>query len=233
MATLTYYGHGCLGLASEDGTQLIVDPFESGGLRGKIQYEPLPDPADYVVCTHAHDDHSAIDAIPGSRPIVVDRGKAGPFHVARDPFDHDEYGGERFGGRVDMVRIEVEGRTVVHASDIGQSPGPALPDRLRGADVLAVPVGGFFTAGAAQAWEWCRRLAPQVVVPVHYGTPSCELPLHPIAPFLGYGSDVRRPGRSYFELGDRLATFQSSIVVLTPVCGEADDAPFHSDHHLR
>ena len=218
MATLTYFGHGCVGLTASDGTRLIVDPFEAGALRGKLRYEPIPTPADYAICTHDHEDHSAVDAIPGDRPVVVDAGTAGPFEIARWSFDHDEYGGTRFGGRVDVLRIDVDDRTVVHASDIGQSPGPTLPPELHDPDLLAIPVGGFYTAGAAQAWEWCRRLDPSVILPVHYRTPVCDLPLDPIAPFLAYGADVRRRAHSDIELGGQLATFAGSIAVLAPVC---------------
>jgi len=222
MATITYYAHGCLGLEAPDGTRLIVDPYAPGGLSGKLRYAPLPDPADYVVCTHQHDDHAAVDAIPGDRPTVVDGGKAGPFEVARWPFDHDEYGGERFGGRVDLSTITVGDRTLVHASDVGQSPGSTLPDPLYRPDAVAVPVGGFYTAGAAQAWEWVRRLDPALVLPVHYGTPAADLPLDSLEPFLAYGSQVYTLDRSEFELEDELATFRRSIVALEPACGTGD-----------
>jgi len=76
----------------------------------------------------------------------------------------------------------------VHASDVGQSPSADVIERLEGPDVMLVPCGGFYTIGAAQAWEWVRRLRPRMIVPIHYKTRWCHLPLMDETVFRGYAS---------------------------------------------
>jgi L-ascorbate metabolism protein UlaG (beta-lactamase superfamily) len=218
MPEVTFFGHGAVGITASDGTTLVVDPFESGGFDGRIGYRPIPVEPEYVLCTHDHADHSAIEALPGARPMVVDEGRAGAFDVSRHRFAHDEYDGCRFGGHVDATVIRVDQHTIVHASDIGQSPGASLPSALRRPDLMFVPVGGFYTVGAAQALEWCRRLAPRITVPIHYRTPACGLPLRGLDPLVSHLDRVVSLEQSAIELGRGLARLHGSIVVLEPAC---------------
>ncbi len=74
-----------------------------------------------------------------------------------------------------MLCIEVDGWRILHASDVGQAPTPQLMRRCGEVDVALVPVGGFFTIGAAQAREWSRRLGATWVIPTHYRTEGCGL----------------------------------------------------------
>ncbi len=218
MPEVTFFGHGAVGMVASDGTRLVVDPYEPGGFDGRMGYSRIPVSAEYVVCTHDHADHSGIDALPGGDPTVVDQGRAGAFEVSRHQFAHDEYDGRRFGGHVDATAIRADDYTIVHTSDIGQSPGASLPNSLRQPDLLFVPVGGFYTVGAAQALEWCRRIAPRLAVPVHYKTPACGLPMQGLDPLVAHLDRVLRLEQSSVELERALPTLHGSIVVLEPAC---------------
>ncbi len=218
MPTVTYFGHAAVGLAASSGERLIVDPYAPGALGGKLQYGRIPVGAEYVVCSHEHADHSAVEAMPGPTPTRLEEGPGGAFGLSRHRFDHDEYGGRRFGGAVDVLAIEVDDYTVVHTSDIGQSPGPRLPPAIRRPDLLFVPVGGFYTIGAAQALEWCRRLDPGLVVPTHYATSASRLPLHDLEPFVHGADRVERLDGATFELGEALPRLHGSILVAEPAC---------------
>jgi L-ascorbate metabolism protein UlaG (beta-lactamase superfamily) len=165
------------------GERCIVDPYESGGLGGRIGLSPLEVRGDFVVTTHDHEDHSAVGEIDG-KPTRVDQGSAGPFDVRRWPAWHDEDGGRRFGGAVDVVTIEVGGCRILHLSDVGHAVPDDRPDAWIGADVCVLPVGGCYTIGPAQAMAWWERLRPAVTVPVHFGHPDIDLPLMPRASFL-------------------------------------------------
>lgn len=215
---VVFFGHAAVGLESEDGTRLLVDPFETGGLAGTITYDPIDWEADWVLCTHEHADHSAVGAVAGRPERVGERERAGSFEIERFAFDHDEYGGERFGGSVDVVSISVDGRRVVHASDIGQSAGGALPENLRGPDVLFVPTGGFYTAGPGQAFEWVRRIRPRCVVPTHYDTAGVELPLFGLEAFLAYFDDPIELGSTALRIPDALPERRGVCVVMEPLC---------------
>jgi L-ascorbate metabolism protein UlaG (beta-lactamase superfamily) len=170
---LVFYGHAAASLEC-GGDRLVVDPYASGGFGGLIAYPPITGSFGAVVCSHAHADHAAVAELEGS-PELIGEGRWRGFTVGRHQLDHDEYGGRRRGGQVDALILEVGGWRVVHLSDVGHAPRAGDVEALRGADLLLLPVGGFYTIGAAQAWGWARRLAPARVAPIHAATPACRL----------------------------------------------------------
>lgn len=178
-------GHAMALIEASGGERLLVDPCPDGALGGAMRYGEVP-AAEVVVMTHAHADHAGVSAVPGS-PVVWERGRWGPFEITRVPGWHDEYAGRRRGGAVDLVVIEVDGWRLVHLGDVGQSPSAEQVAALGRVDVLMVPVGGFYTIGAAQAWEWCARLGARWVVPNHYKTARCGLGLRGVEVFEAWG----------------------------------------------
>ena len=215
---LRFLGHAAVLLTSRDETGLLVDPYNPGGFGGRMAYRPIPHRADAVVCSHQHLDHCAIEQLPNRPQLLEGDADFGPFSIRRYVADHDEYGGRRRGGQVDLLEIEADGTTLVHLSDVGHSPRPEQVAALRGCDVLVVPVGGYFTIGAAQAVEWCQRLAPGVIVPVHYRTDRCELPLRDASGFAAHFEQVFRDQGSCVELKSPMISFEGSVVVLQPAC---------------
>lgn len=182
---LRFYGHAAVGIFVEDGPALLIDPYEPGGFGGLMAYAPITDRFDWVSCSHDHADHCAVDGLIGA-PRRVAQGTFGPFEIRRHQVAHDEYEGRRRGGFVDLLEIRVCGLTLLHGADVGQSPTPQLIEALRRPDLWLVPVGGFFTIGAAQAAEWARRLDPRVVIPIHDKRPECGLALREAALFADY-----------------------------------------------
>ena len=140
---LVFYGHAAVSLECE-GERLLVDPYASGGFGGLIAYPPIEGAFGAVVCSHDHADHAACDGLEGS-PEVLDEGRWGGFVVRRHVLEHDEYGGRRRGGEVDALVIDIGGLKVVHLSDVGHAPRERDVEVLGGADVLLLPVGGFYT----------------------------------------------------------------------------------------
>lgn len=173
---LTFYGHACFSLEAGR-TTLLLDPYESGALGGAVALPPLPDQFDYVASTHLHVDHSATHTVP-SADVLEGEGVAGPFHVERCTAFHDEYRGALRGGTTDVLRIRVNGVTVVHLGDLGERPTGALLDWLRQIpiDALLVPVGGYFTLSPLGAREVVRLLQPRIAVPCHSADDGVTLP---------------------------------------------------------
>lgn len=219
---IRFFGHAAVLLRAADGTTLLVDPYEPGGFGGRMGYAPIEVRADAVISSHRHLDHAGFAPLP-NRPVHLDaqgrRARFGPFEVTRHRADHDEYGGRRRGGQVDILQIFADGLRVVHLSDVGHSPRPEQVAALRNPDLLLVPTGGFYTVGAAQAHEWWRRLAPRCGVPIHYKTARCALGLLAAQPFLSYpaqGAHVSED--SLIEVDSAMIRFRQSVVVLPPEC---------------
>ena len=65
---ITYYGHSCFGI-DINGTHLVIDPFITGNsLASEIEIASIK--ADYILLTHAHQDH-VLDV-----EVIVERTKA-------------------------------------------------------------------------------------------------------------------------------------------------------------
>ncbi|GEM_PF-1306770 len=182
---ITFFGHAAIGVETLSGETLIFDPYRSGGFGGKMAYRPIEGEWDWVVITHNHDDHAAIDTLSGA--LKNDPGSLmEAFQCQIYPLSHDEYEGARFGGEVGVRILNIDGFRVCHLSDVGQAPPPEWFASLDHIDVCFLPVGGFFTIGPLQGLEWYRALSPTILIPIHYKTDSVDLPLEPVEHFLSY-----------------------------------------------
>jgi len=213
---IRFLGHACLLLTAPDQTTLLIDPYNPGGFGGKMGYGPIPYLADFVVCTHDHVDHCAINDLPTPHPQTIHDGPAGEFQIDRFQAAHDEYEGRRRGGMVDILRIKTGRLTMVHLSDVGHSPSGELLDAIGPVDLLFVPVGGYFTIGAAQAREWCQRTGARLIFPIHYRTTRCTLPLLPLQTFTSQGFAVIMQQDSVIAINYDLLSFEQQVVVLEP-----------------
>lgn len=83
----------------------------------------------------------------------------------------DDAHGEKRGGNL-IFRVRAEGLTLTHLGDLGHVPDETLYQELLGTDVLMIPVGGNYTIDAVQALEICRRVEPNIILPMHYKTPG-------------------------------------------------------------
>ncbi|MGM0556543.1 MAG: MBL fold metallo-hydrolase [Myxococcota bacterium] len=223
VATLEFLGHAAVRLIAGDGTRLVIDPFVAGGFGGKMGYAPIEEESDYVWATHEHADHSAYEAVPGDPTIIEEQGTFGPFELQTWTLAHDEYGGRRRGGMVDVTRVDVDGVSIVHLSDVGQTIPGRIPSAFRGPDVFLATCGGYYTVGAAQAWEWSARVAARVTIPIHYKTESCGLPIRGRENFLAHESPGDRAGEREsvghrIELGADLFSFHREVVPMTEKC---------------
>src|SRR5512146_1163525 len=65
MARLTWHGHSCFVLETDDGKRLIFDPWLTGNPAADISADDVGD-LDFILVSHGHSDHFA-DAIPLAR----------------------------------------------------------------------------------------------------------------------------------------------------------------------
>lgn len=218
--TLTYYGHGCIGL-EWDGCSLIIDPFPPKALGGGLDYEPISGDFDYGISTHDHEDHRGFSDIEGVVKRRVDASEnVDDICIRRYPLCHDEYGGEIFGGASSVIGLTVNSVNIIHAGDVGRSPSQ-YAEWMHEPDILCVPVGGCYTIGAAQAFEWSHRLNPAIIIPMHYRVEDkTDIGLGSVEPFLAYFEQITRFENSTIDCEKQLESCdkRSSVVCLTPDC---------------
>ena len=174
---------------------IAIDPHDGGSINlptCRIQ-------ADYVLVTHEHYDHNAVE-IAGGREARVYSQRLGEFKldeilVRGVKVYHDKSKG-RLRGWVAAYIINAGNLRLAHMGDLGEIPGEGL-EEFRGLDVMFVPVGGVYTIDAYEAWELVEELKPRIVVPMHYWIKGSTLPLDPLDKFL----NIARAPRIIVETG--------------------------------
>ncbi len=210
-----WLGHASFLITSEKGTRIITDPYESGGFGGSVKYGPIKEEADIVVVSHDHADHNYLGDIKGSPQVVRGAGthRVGEIELKGVPAHHDtSLGRER--GNITMTVFTVDGIRVCHVGDLGHQPTDQQLADLGLVDVLLVPVGGFYTIDATEATHLVERMAPRVVIPMHFRTDKCLFPISDVEDFLKGKTTVRRPGASEIEIKKETLPAQVEIVVL-------------------
>ena len=177
---ITYLGHSCFLFESGSGVKLITDPYT------RVGYElPKGLTADVVLTSHAHFDHNYMDAIEGSPILLNNAGKYNVCGIAVEGFDswHDPKQGALRGKNV-VFHFTMDGIRFCHFGDLGEGYSEELAEKLAGADVWLIPVGGTYTIDAVQALQYIEKLSPKLVIPMHYLPKDGALDIAPIEDFL-------------------------------------------------
>lgn len=155
---ITYLGHSCFKF-EKDGFAMIIDPYKAGSVPG---YAPLKEHANQVLSTHKHGDHFGWSEV----KLAVTRADT-PFMVSFIETFHDDKKGELRGFN-NVIIVDVDGLKLVHMGDIGCMLDDDDLKKIKGCDVLMIPVGGFYTIDAKQAKEYVDKIAPKITIPMHY-----------------------------------------------------------------
>jgi L-ascorbate metabolism protein UlaG (beta-lactamase superfamily) len=189
---ITYYGHACLDIQIKD-INILVDPFITGNEKAShIDIDSLK--ADYILVTHAHQDHTLdVEAIAkrtgavivSNYEIVVHYQKLGlkghPMNhggawqfdfgkvkyvnaVHTSSFPDGSYGGQP-GGFI----IESE-KTIYIAGDTALTYDMRLIRKQFDLDLAVLPIGDNFTMGVEDAIQAARYVDCDRVLGVHYDT---------------------------------------------------------------
>ncbi len=188
MVHVRWHGHSCFEIWSEDVAQprILIDPHDGGSIGlPKPEIHSLPD---IILLTHDHFDHNYYTPYSGSKTTVV-KWRKGSYSIRGVdiegiPVPHDEAGGKQ-RGFVTAYKIVYEGLTIIHLGDLGTEKLPDnILEKLGGANIVFVPVGGVYTIGAVAANRLLSKIQPNIAVPMHYWIEGVTLPLDPLDRFL-------------------------------------------------
>ena len=196
---ITWLGHATVLVESAQGTNILIDPFIQGNPRYPKDFV-LPDKIQYVLLTHGHGDHiadvvpvaqkhnSTVVAIYELAEYVQGKGVAQTIgmnlggtvqlgDVAATMVDakhssaaQDEKGIHYVGVAAGFVLTVADGPVLYHAGDTAVFRDMELIRELHQPKVAMLPIGGHYTMGPREAALAVRFVAPQVVLPIHFGT---------------------------------------------------------------
>ncbi len=171
---ITFYGHACLGIQIKD-IHILVDPFISGNEKASaIELDSLE--ADYILVTHAHQDHTLdVEAIAKRTGAVIVSNYEIVLHYQGlgfegHPMNHGgswdfEFGNlkyvnaihtssfpdGKYGGQPGGFIIEGEHKNIYIAGDTALTMDMKLIPMQTKLDLAILPIGDNFTMGINDA----------------------------------------------------------------------------------
>ncbi|MCJ7743545.1 MAG: MBL fold metallo-hydrolase [Dehalococcoidales bacterium] len=209
-----WLGHASFLITSEAGTKIITDPYNVGS---GLSYGEIREAADIVTVSHEHGDHNNVAAVKGSPQVVKGAGakEAKGIKFKGISTYHDEaQGGQR--GPNTVFCFEVDGLKVCHLGDLGHALSDKDVAEVGKVDILLVPVGGFFTIDARVATAVSGKLAPKVIIPMHFKNDKLAYPIAAVDDFIKGKSGVTQPNASEVEFKRGKLPAATQIVVLKP-----------------
>lgn len=199
---ITWIGHSCFRIEG-DGHAIIIDPYSDGSVPG---LDDVREDADLVLCTHEHGDHNFREGVHLS-------GNDTPFTIESIGTFHDDAEGTKRGKNT--IFIISDGKTrIAHLGDLGCRPREM--EKLRGIDVMLIPVGGFLTIDGKEAADLVKELSPKIVIPMHYRSEEKGFGydvIGTVEDFASEFSEVHRTGKSSIDTEEEKL---SGVVILTP-----------------
>lgn len=191
---ITYYGHASLGIEA-NGKHLLVDPFISANELAKhIDIHSLP--ADYILLTHAHQDHvldvEAIAEHTGATVIcnaemsyyyenkglkVIGMNTGGKFDFdgirvkSTIAFHSSSFADGTYGGNPNGYILEAGEKRIYIAGDTSLTVEMKLiPEMVGKLDLAVFPIGDHFTMGVEDACLAADFVECNKVLGYHYDT---------------------------------------------------------------
>jgi L-ascorbate metabolism protein UlaG (beta-lactamase superfamily) len=214
---IKWLAHAAFLITSDSGTRIVTDPYAT---ERELRHGDIKETAEIVTVSHSHGDHNNVAAVRGN-PLVLDKVDAvkgikdKTIKIKAVAAAHDDSGGSQRGPDV-IFCFEVDGVRICHCGDLGHVLTEAQVKAISPVDVLLVPVGDFFTVGAAGATRICAQLKPKIIVPMHFKTDKIGFPIRPVDDFLKGKSNVTRSAGSEIEVKAGKFPVDTQIVVLKP-----------------
>jgi len=196
---ITWLGHATVLVQTARGANFLIDPFISHNPKYPKEFV-LPSKIDYILLTHGHGDHisdatpvakkhgSTVVAIYELADYIAGQGVSQTIgmnlggtvqldDVAATMVDakhsaaaQDEKGVHYVGVAAGFVLTITGGPVLYHAGDTAVFGDMSLIKDLYKPTVAMLPIGGHYTMGPKEAALAARLIAPEVILPLHFGT---------------------------------------------------------------
>lgn len=210
---IDWLGHSCFKVTLKSGTVILFDPFDS-----TIGYAQQEVEADVVVISHDHHDHNDLSHVKGDYTVVDTAGvhELDEFSLEGIKTWHDNADGQDRGENLAFL-LNVNGLHLCHMGDVGCVPSADVLERLKDVELLLIPVGGFYTIDAKEAMVIIDAISPNIIIPMHFLTPQCTLPIAPLHDFLVQARgvyDISHPGKAYLTIDKATLKKRTRVVVM-------------------
>lgn len=212
---IKYYGHAAFLITSDQGVKIITDPYEPGAFGGQLTYGKIKDQADIVFISHDHADHNDTKSLPGTPEVVRGSGSktVKGISIKGIPTYHDPSKGSERGTNT-IFTFSVDGMKICHLGDLGHILSDKELAEIDPVDILLIPVGGYFTIDSKEATKVAEQIKSKVLIPMHFKTEKCGLPIASVEDFLKSKPNIKRPKTSEMAFDKKTLPQQMEIVVL-------------------
>jgi L-ascorbate metabolism protein UlaG (beta-lactamase superfamily) len=196
---ITWLGHATVLVRTAKGTNILIDPFIAQNPNYPKDFV-LPSNIHYILLTHGHGDHisdvapvaskhgSTVVAIYELAAYVASKGVAQTIgmnlggtvqlddvavtmvEAKHSSGAQDKDGTHYVGVAAGFVLTITGGPVLYHAGDTAVFGDMKLIRELYRPQVAMLPIGGHFTMGPKEAALAASYLAPEIILPLHFGT---------------------------------------------------------------
>lgn len=206
---LYWHGQTCIKLVDGDFT-LLIDPFDKNtGLR-QPRYA-----ANVVLVTSTNPKENLAKLVAGD-PFVI----AGPgeYEVGNTFINGIASPATDQAPALTMYQFERAGISFAHLGSLNQPLPDDRLDRLEGADVLLIPVGGHGSLDAEQAAKLVAEIEPRIIIPIRYQLPGLAHKLDSVAAFASEMGAQTVKAEDKLKLVEKdLPQDQTRVVILNKV----------------
>jgi len=205
-----WFGHAFFKIVLDDKI-ICIDPYDES--IGYVVPKNLS--CDILLETHQHHDHNNESIINGKYELIKKSGKFFFNNISIEGLDtyHDEEMGEKRGGNISFI-LRSKNYKIVHLGDLGCIPSDEVIEKIKGPDVLMIPVGGVYTIDKDVAFELTNKIKPRIIIPMHYKTERLKFDLDRVDGFIKKFKNVFYEEKLEINDSESLIKYNGDLVVL-------------------